>query len=175
MAKPETEREPRFQKTYCSSCGGEFGPGDHGHSHCEDHSASDKVSDAMVDADLPPSWCLENAKNLQRFAAALISADSKDAGEPVAENDEEHPNNKLLFNRMCLHFGIMPGEDSISQALAKIARPQAADVQPLTEEQITMDGLMMTPNDVLENCADAFVAGVRFAERAHGIGKDNAS
>jgi hypothetical protein len=27
---------PRFQKTYCSQCGGEFGPGDEGFSHCSD-------------------------------------------------------------------------------------------------------------------------------------------
>lgn len=27
----------RFEKTYCSQCGGEFGPGEHGYSHCEDH------------------------------------------------------------------------------------------------------------------------------------------
>lgn len=29
--------EPRFTKTYCSQCGGEFGPGDHGYSHCQNH------------------------------------------------------------------------------------------------------------------------------------------
>lgn len=28
---------PRFDKTYCSQCGGEFGPGDQGYSHCKDH------------------------------------------------------------------------------------------------------------------------------------------
>ena len=28
---------PRFQKTYCSQCGGEFGPGNEGFSHCIDH------------------------------------------------------------------------------------------------------------------------------------------
>ena len=27
----------RFDKTYCSQCGKEFGPGDHGFSHCENH------------------------------------------------------------------------------------------------------------------------------------------
>lgn len=27
----------RFAKTYCSSCGGEFGPGNEGFAHCEDH------------------------------------------------------------------------------------------------------------------------------------------
>ena len=28
---------PRFDKTYCSGCGNEFGPGDHGYSSCSDH------------------------------------------------------------------------------------------------------------------------------------------
>lgn len=28
---------PRFENTYCSQCGGEFGPGNHGFSHCADH------------------------------------------------------------------------------------------------------------------------------------------
>jgi hypothetical protein len=31
------ECEPKFAHTYCSQCGGEFGPGDHGFSHCENH------------------------------------------------------------------------------------------------------------------------------------------
>ena len=31
------EGEPKFAKTYCSQCGGEFGPGDAGYSHCENH------------------------------------------------------------------------------------------------------------------------------------------
>ena len=26
-----------FQNTFCSQCGQEFGPGDHGYSHCENH------------------------------------------------------------------------------------------------------------------------------------------
>lgn len=29
--------QPLFQKTSCSQCGQEFGPGDHGYSHCENH------------------------------------------------------------------------------------------------------------------------------------------
>jgi SNF2 family DNA or RNA helicase len=28
---------PRFNRTYCSQCGGVFGPGDHGYSHCDQH------------------------------------------------------------------------------------------------------------------------------------------
>ena len=28
---------PQFQNTFCSQCGQEFGPGDHGYSHCRNH------------------------------------------------------------------------------------------------------------------------------------------
>jgi DnaJ-class molecular chaperone len=28
---------PRFEQTFCSQCGGSFGPGDSGFSHCADH------------------------------------------------------------------------------------------------------------------------------------------
>jgi hypothetical protein len=28
---------PKFEKTSCSQCGREFGPGDHGYSHCDQH------------------------------------------------------------------------------------------------------------------------------------------
>jgi hypothetical protein len=27
----------KFQNTFCSQCGEEFGPGDHGYSHCSNH------------------------------------------------------------------------------------------------------------------------------------------
>lgn len=34
--------EPRFPRTYCSHCGGEFGPGNHGFSHCENHAGMER-------------------------------------------------------------------------------------------------------------------------------------
>lgn len=37
LAKLAADHAPHFAKTYCSQCGGEFGPGDHGFSHCQDH------------------------------------------------------------------------------------------------------------------------------------------
>ncbi len=37
-----SERKPKFEKTYCSQCGKEFGPGDHGYSHCSDHKSDAK-------------------------------------------------------------------------------------------------------------------------------------
>lgn len=36
----ETVILPIYEKTYCSQCGCEFGPGNHGYSHCEDHKRS---------------------------------------------------------------------------------------------------------------------------------------
>lgn len=30
-------KSPKYDKTYCSQCGQEFGPGDCGYSHCENH------------------------------------------------------------------------------------------------------------------------------------------
>jgi hypothetical protein len=32
----------KFENTFCSQCGREFGPGDHGFSHCKDHQAAFK-------------------------------------------------------------------------------------------------------------------------------------
>jgi hypothetical protein len=29
--------KPKFEETFCSSCGRSFGPGNYGYSHCEDH------------------------------------------------------------------------------------------------------------------------------------------
>jgi hypothetical protein len=34
---PGQPKAPKFEKTYCSQCGGSFGPGDGGFSHCSDH------------------------------------------------------------------------------------------------------------------------------------------
>jgi len=37
MLTATERRKPKFERTYCSSCGGEFGPRDSGFSHCSDH------------------------------------------------------------------------------------------------------------------------------------------
>jgi hypothetical protein len=29
--------QPKFTETFCSQCGGQFGPGDSGYSHCDQH------------------------------------------------------------------------------------------------------------------------------------------
>lgn len=33
----DKHKPARFDNTYCSQCGGEFGPGDSGYSNCRDH------------------------------------------------------------------------------------------------------------------------------------------
>lgn len=38
---PETP--PIYDRTYCSNCGGKFGPGDHGFSHCENHAGQRRL------------------------------------------------------------------------------------------------------------------------------------
>lgn len=41
----EEDKSPRFDKTYCSQCGGGFGPGEHGYSDCRDHENITKLED----------------------------------------------------------------------------------------------------------------------------------
>ena len=43
---------PKFPVTWCSRCGQEFGPGDHGFSHCENHG---ERSDPAQPAPDPPA------------------------------------------------------------------------------------------------------------------------
>jgi hypothetical protein len=40
----------KFQKTYCSQCGGEFGAGEEGFSSCADHTKGNRMIDAMKQA-----------------------------------------------------------------------------------------------------------------------------
>ena len=45
-SEPETlVAKKQYERTYCSSCGGEFGPGDHGFSHCENHAGLVNLDD----------------------------------------------------------------------------------------------------------------------------------
>jgi len=47
MTTPNT---PKFPATYCSQCGGEFGPGESGYSHCHDHglTEADRIESDMA-------------------------------------------------------------------------------------------------------------------------------
>jgi hypothetical protein len=35
--RPDYAEMPKFEQTFCSQCGGIFGPGDSGFSHCDQH------------------------------------------------------------------------------------------------------------------------------------------
>ncbi len=39
---------PRFSETFCSHCGGAFGPGASGFSHCEDHAGMRNLDDDII-------------------------------------------------------------------------------------------------------------------------------
>lgn len=38
----------KFSKTYCSDCGGEFGAGNAGYSHCDQHKGQPDISDQYI-------------------------------------------------------------------------------------------------------------------------------
>jgi hypothetical protein len=44
----------RFAVTFCSQCGGEFGPGDHGFSHCRDHIGAPSMTLQQWDREVAP-------------------------------------------------------------------------------------------------------------------------
>ena len=52
-APVEQPVRPRFERTYCSQCGGEFGAGDNGFSHCDRHT----LQGGMTNAQLTDAWC----------------------------------------------------------------------------------------------------------------------
>jgi hypothetical protein len=41
-------RQHRFQETFCSQCGGSFGPRDDGYSHCKDHTPPKQMTRAEL-------------------------------------------------------------------------------------------------------------------------------
>lgn len=49
------ESEPRFQETFCSQCGGKFGPGDSGFSHCDQHAVDFSCHVCGVQCDTAPN------------------------------------------------------------------------------------------------------------------------
>ncbi len=40
---PTPTPSPKFSRVSCSNCGGQFGPGDHGYSHCESHAGKARL------------------------------------------------------------------------------------------------------------------------------------
>ncbi len=70
-------KEVRFKITYCSQCGGEFGPGDGGYSQCSDHWAQQGGAGTMSDiekigdATLYLGDCLDILPTLDRVDAVV--------------------------------------------------------------------------------------------------------
>jgi hypothetical protein len=56
---------PKYQQTYCSQCGREFGPADEGYSHCQDHDFRWRDFELLTTAQqaeaisLRPKWSAE--------------------------------------------------------------------------------------------------------------------
>lgn len=66
----------KFEKTYCSQCGGEFGPGDHGFSHCSTHEVLSRVK-------TDPIWAVREIERLRGWLRHIDNTDW-DCGEAEA-------------------------------------------------------------------------------------------
>ena len=67
---------PRFDKTYCSQCGGEFGPRDSGFSHCDQHTGLVDTDEDELEAE--EFYAMSDAqqdaaveREMKRYYAAL--------------------------------------------------------------------------------------------------------
>lgn len=89
------------------------------------------------------------------------------AGCDRAEQPAEQEPVGLLADRFACSEGLCPNKTACGAAQACLyAAPQPAK-QPLTQQEV-VDGFCKTPHQV--QYIAVFDAGVRFAERAHGIG-----
>lgn len=89
----------RFSVTYCSQCGGEFGPGDQGFSHCSDHVRScEPVSEGTRTARL----LLDNMPAMERPAFYIFPRSMEQAFGPGHRHldvgpEPMHPSDKLVM------------------------------------------------------------------------------
>ena len=67
----------KFQETYCSQCGGEFGPGDHGFSACSDHGNEFKTMNQVIDRFFTQPAFHKSVMAYCDYIAATISANLK--------------------------------------------------------------------------------------------------
>jgi hypothetical protein len=59
-------RKPRYANVSCSQCGGDFGPGDHGYSHCADHRLRTVVREALRKPSSKPCACFSGSAAASR-------------------------------------------------------------------------------------------------------------
>jgi hypothetical protein len=57
----------KFEKTFCSQCGGEFGPGDHGFSHCSTHRT-------LAKAKADPMWATRRIEQMSQALEVVKAA-----------------------------------------------------------------------------------------------------
>lgn len=62
---------PRFDKTFCSQCGGEFGPGDGGFSHCDQHAGKFDIDDTRNQVRLSDQWNPGVKRAMEKFWDAI--------------------------------------------------------------------------------------------------------
>jgi hypothetical protein len=58
---------PRFEKTFCSQCGEEFGPGDSGFSHCDQHAGKLDADDLRNQIRRSDEWSPGVKKAMEHF------------------------------------------------------------------------------------------------------------
>lgn len=85
----EAIQKPRFEITYCSQCGGEFGPGDHGYSHCLSHCIKGayyrRGNDMTINIDITELMKPEGQRHLMSSLAYISYASNRDRGMTAAQ------------------------------------------------------------------------------------------
>lgn len=74
-----------YSKTYCSQCGGEFGPGNSGYSHCEDHQAL-RIHQA---AEAVPPQFRASPTVREAFSALLVALADNPPANIIGEADAQ--------------------------------------------------------------------------------------
>ena len=74
---------PQFAMVYCSQCGGGFGPGNHGFSHCSDHSIkndTELLDEKILDQLAKPCWSFDHSSfdhvSFARSVMHIVGADT---------------------------------------------------------------------------------------------------
>lgn len=105
---------PRFTSTYCSQCGEEFGPGDHGYSHCSDH----------WEKPLPPARHFCKEVELIHLIAQINTFEL--TGEQAAQI--AHALHGALVNSLYIEHGTVNFEAN-AELILKECKAFAADVE----------------------------------------------